>query len=480
MFHSTALSYAVAFAAVTGTVLIKTLIEALCGSGPPLLFFLPAVTFAAWSGGLGPGLAATALSFSVSNFLYLEPVWSIVVRGGNDRLQLFLFLVQGVVTSVLMEKLHAARRLADASRLETDTYRGVLEQSEERFRSLTACSPLGVVQTDVEGRFTYTNPRCQEILGLVREHDPSEAWLDSIHPEDRPGLFEARSAGARNGGAYALEYRLLGPGGNVRWILDRRAPMVSSRGDVLGHVGTVEDVTDLREAQRRAMQAERLAAIGQMTAGLAHESRNALQRAQSCLEMLSRRVADRPAVLDLVAGIQEAQEDLQRLYEQVVAYAAPIVLDRRPCLLRAVVQDAWDHLAPLRDGRNVRLAESGLAGPVCEGDRFRLLQVFRNVLHNALEACVDPTEIDVDWTEAELDGRPALCASVRDNGPGLTPEQQKRIFEPFYTTKIQGTGLGMAITRRIVEVHGGRIEIGPDPGPGRGTTLLITLPRGRT
>jgi two-component system, LuxR family, sensor kinase FixL len=479
MFRSTLLRYGIAIAAVILTVLVKTLIEALCGSGPPLLFFLPGVTLVAWYAGLGPGLAATAFSFSVSNVLYLEPVWSIVVRGGNDRFQLFLFLVQGVVTSVLMEKLHAAKRLSDASMRETESYRKVLEQSEERFRSLSACSPLGVVQTDVAGRCTYTNPRCQEILGLVQEDGLHEAWLDSIHPEDRPGVLAVRSEGGLNGRVFSLEYRLLGPAGSVRWILDRWAPMASTRGELLGHVGTIEDVTDLREAQRRALQAERLAAIGQMTAGLAHESRNALQRAQSCLEMLSRRVADRPAVLDLVAGIQEAQEDLHRLYEQVVAYAAPIVLDRKPCPLRAVLRDAWDHLAPLREGRLARLAESGLTSPACEGDRFRLLQVFRNVLDNALDACCDPAEIDVDWTEADIDGRPAVRAAVSDNGPGLTAEQRRRIFEPFFTTKIQGTGLGMAITRRIVEGHGGRIELGPDSESARGTTLLITLPRGR-
>ena len=228
-----------------------------------------------------------------------------------------MFLAQGVVTSVLMEKLHAARRLSEASMLEAETYRGVLQQSEERFRSLSACSPLGIVQTDVAGRCTYTNPRCQEIFGFGPEDGLGEGWVRSIHPEDRQRVLEGRSGGAGNGRIFSLEYRVVGPGGSLRWILDRWAAVISPRGDLLGHVGTIEDVTDLREARGRVLQAERLAAIGQMTAGLAHESRNALQRAQSCLEMLARRVADRPEVLDLVDGIQEAQDDLHRLYEEV-------------------------------------------------------------------------------------------------------------------------------------------------------------------
>jgi signal transduction histidine kinase len=102
-------------------------------------------------------------------------------------------------------------------------------------------------------------------------------------------------------------------------------------------------------------------------------------------------------------------------------------------------------------------------------------QVFRNVLENALAACRDPVEVTVTAAADTLDGQPALLVSVRDNGPGLNAEQRKRIFEPFYTTKTKGTGLGMAIAKRIVEAHGGRIAVGP--GTGRGAEILLLLPR---
>ena len=104
------------------------------------------------------------------------------------------------------------------------------------------------------------------------------------------------------------------------------------------------------------------------------------------------------------------------------------------------------------------------------------MAVFRNVLENALEACRDPVEIGVHWSDGDLAGQPAIRVAVRDNGPGLTADQRKRLFEPFYTTKVQGTGLGMAIASRLVEAHGGTIEAGPAEGPG--TTIVITLPRG--
>jgi signal transduction histidine kinase len=191
--------------------------------------------------------------------------------------------------------------------------------------------------------------------------------------------------------------------------------------------------------------------------------------------MLVRRVGNRPEALDLLAGIQEAQDDLHRLYEEVRGYAAPILLDRKACHLRDVLREAWGRLEPLWRARDARIVEHGTFEPCCEADRFRLGQVFRNVLDNALAACQDPVEIDVGWSETRLDGKPAVSVVVGDNGPGFTPEQRRNLFEPFFTTKTQGTGLGMAIAKRIVEAHGGSIAV---DGDGPGGRIVITLSRG--
>jgi signal transduction histidine kinase len=141
------------------------------------------------------------------------------------------------------------------------------------------------------------------------------------------------------------------------------------------------------------------------------------------------------------------------------------------------LREAWAHLEPQRKGRQVQLQEHGLQKPACEADRFRLQQVFRNILDNALAACTDPVQIVVDWSDAEFEGESAVRIVVKDNGPGLTPEQRYNIFEPFYTTKTQGTGLGMAIAKRIVEAHGGGITVDGSDAPGG--RIIITLPRGK-
>jgi signal transduction histidine kinase len=237
------------------------------------------------------------------------------------------------------------------------------------------------------------------------------------------------------------------------------------------------DITERKLSEERALQAERLAAIGEMVTGLAHESRNALQRGHACLEMLALEVPDRPRARDLVVRLQKAQDDLARLYEDVRDYAAPIQLRLRACNLVEVWQSAWMDLGAVREGRVTVLREViEVEDSRVLIDPFRMGQVFRNLLENALAACHDPVEIEIRCVPDDLNGQPAMKIFVRDNGPGFTPEQGQRVFEAFYTTKTKGTGLGLAICRRIIEAHKGRMFLGDRPG--RGAEFILILPRG--
>ena len=359
------------------------------------------------------------------------------------------------------------RRLAeDALRLERDFAEGLIENAQ-----------VLVLVLDHHGKIHRVNP----FLGRVSGEEPEAArgldWFERFVPDrDR--------ARARRAFRRALDHREIGRvihgvlarDGREReleWthrLLDG-GPDDPSRVLAIGH-----DITDLKEAQRRAVQAERLAAIGQMVTGLAHESRNALQRSQACLEMLAFRLEGRVDELDLVSGIQDAQDDLQRLYEEVRCFAAPVNIERRDCRLGDLVREAWGQLEWTLRGRDARLVERGDDGDGCRADPPRMIQVFRNLLDNSLAACHDPVMVDVEWSRVDLDGQDSVRVVLRDNGPGFPPEQRRNLFEPFHTTKTQGTGLGMAIARRIVEAHGGSIAAGVDGRPG--AEIVITMPRG--
>jgi two-component system sensor kinase FixL len=239
--------------------------------------------------------------------------------------------------------------------------------------------------------------------------------------------------------------------------------------------GVVRDLSELELVHQQLLQSERLVAIGQMVTGLAHESRNALQRAQGCLDMLSLDLADHPDQLDLARRATIALKDLYRLYEEVRSYAAPIHLEMRRCDLALIWRKEWENLAGLRTGTDVTLVEpdSGHSA-VCEVDVHRIEQVFRNILENAIHACGKSGTITVSVAPTHLKSADAVKIVFEDDGCGLSANAAKQIFEPFFTTKQRGTGLGMAIVQRIIGAHSGQISA--EPAPERGTRISIVLP----
>lgn len=344
--------------------------------------------------------------------------------------------------------------------------------------SLIETAQAIVLVLDCDGRIVRFNRFLEELSGYRLEEVRNKNWFETfIAPPDRDRLKEMLRDTLRGLPARGFIQPIVTKSGSSRDIAWWDKMLKNPQGEVTGVLSVGHDVTELRRVQERLLQSERLSAIGQMMAGLAHESRNALQRSQACLELLQRRVGDNPKALELIARIQDAQDHLHQLYEEVRGYAAPIRLDRQHGSLREIWRRAWDHLSAVRRGREASLIEHLTTEPISFVDRYRLEQVFRNLFENSLAACSDPVEIDVSAEELVVDGRPFISIGVHDNGPGLSAEQMERIFEPFFTTKTKGTGLGMAIVQRIVEAHEGRICV--DHACSSGTRIVIQLPRGQ-
>jgi signal transduction histidine kinase len=162
-------------------------------------------------------------------------------------------------------------------------------------------------------------------------------------------------------------------------------------------------------------------------------------------------------VLDAIGKAIKAQEDVHRLFQDVREYAGPMQLELELFDLGDAFRSAWTQLAAQRMDRNIRLiAETSSSDLECRADCFRLEQVFRNLLENALAACKDPVELKVHWSHAQLGGQPAVRFVLQDNGTGLSVEVQEKLFEPFF------------------ESHGGRIVAANGQS---GAEFIITLPR---
>ncbi len=369
-------------------------------------------------------------------------------------------------------------RIAARRQIET-----ALRRSEEKRQLLAAAVhnlAEGVIITDADleppgPRILFANDAIQRITGYTTDEllgrSPRILQGQETNHATLEKLKQALSRGETFKGEL-INYRKDHSTYHVELLI---SPVRDDAGRITHFVAAHRDITDLKQAQAEAMQAARLAAIGQMVAGLAHESRNALQRSQACLEMLAMELEDRPDLLDLVARVQRAQDDLHRLYEEVRDYASPRKLHRELCDIAQVWRDTWAHLRLQHEPKQLVLRESvDCASRTSNADPFALGQVFRNVLENAIAVSPPQGEITLVCRDTRLDGRPALRISVRDAGPGIPPESRQRIFEPFFTTKTKGMGLGMAIAKRIVEEHGGRIDVGETDGPG--AEILIILP----
>lgn len=217
-------------------------------------------------------------------------------------------------------------------------------------------------------------------------------------------------------------------------------------------------LVEIEEAQLKLVASERLAAIGQMVAGLAHESRNAFQRSHACLDELTLDLSDQPDSLKLVHKIQKALDDLNRLLEEVREYSAPIILERRECDVAELAKASWNQIVDTKIHAklpDIEFSKSSDFPQSCYIDTDRIQQVLRNLLENAMFACCKPAKIQVGCELVAAENR--IRVTVSDNGEGVSEENLEQIFTPFFTTKTKGTGLGLAISRRIVASHDGRL-----------------------
>ncbi|MBK7583947.1 MAG: response regulator [Myxococcales bacterium] len=332
---------------------------------------------------------------------------------------------------------------------ERETLRAQLEESERRYREVVEAVPAFVTALDPDGTIRLWNRRLEEVTGFARQEMLGKPGRDLL------GTGGDRRLGLKSGG------RLL-----IRWQL-AEVPGPRSGPTTLA-VGI--DVTEERTMQRRTAVAERLAAVGTLAAGLAHEVRNPLNSASLQLQVLRRRLErgqNTPAtLLPVVDIVHDEIGRLDRLVSDFLAFARPNPLALKTAELSELVQSVAVQLRPEAEARGVTInAGSPGARTQIEGDPERLRQVLINLMRNALEATATAGgSVNVGVTDG-VDG--FVEVFVEDTGHGFADDAP--IFDAFYTTKEAGTGLGLAIVHRIVNEHGGTIHAESRPGRTRFT-----------
>lgn len=249
------------------------------------------------------------------------------------------------------------------------------------------------------------------------------------------------------------------------------------RGRSRGATLLFKDLTLVEQAEERERLRDRLAALGEMAATIAHEVKNPLTGIELMAGLLRRQVQDRPDVHELLAGIIAEAKKANGIVLEVLEFVRPIRLQVTETSLREILQDAIgaaERKSPRRE--TVLVVDVPPELPDIEADAHQLTQLVTNLLQNAIEALAGRGTIRVraEVRASGLDRPPMVALVVSDDGPGLPDEVQDRLFRPFVTTKPQGSGLGLAIVRKIVDAHEGRIDVLTRPG--QGTTFTILLP----
>jgi len=357
-----------------------------------------------------------------------------------------------------------------------------LHQQQEFARRLVDSFPDLILVLDAASRYTFVSPRCKEVLGYDVEDAQSMKFGDRTHPEDLPAALSLYNDIIAGKQIFAsLEIRVRHKLGEWRRIRFNFSPLSDEKGNIEGVVLSGRDVTDLKRLEEQLIQAEKLAAMGQMLAGVAHELNNPLTAILGVTELLREREgADDSTRRQLELTHRQARR-AARIVQNLLEFSRPASPQKKPLDLNNLLErtlQLHDH-SLRRNNIEVDFHPQGEL-PVVVGDANQLIQVFLNLVTNAEQAIREVRETGRIQIRVAHIGK-QLAITVQDDGVGIRPEALLRIFDPFYTTKRPGggTGLGLSICMSIIREHGGNIEAETLPAGGSAFTIYLPAASGQ-
>ena len=339
----------------------------------------------------------------------------------------------------------------------------------------------GIVAITRDGRVAVMNDIAYRILGLKpRAKDIGRHFSEVL--KDAPDVLRmVASAFDLSHLPNRAEMRLKHTGKVIGYTLSH---VKDDAGRDVGATLFFKDLTRVEQLEERERLRDRLAALGEMAAAIAHEVKNPLAGIEVMAGILKRQLTESPDAQNILADIIKEAKMANVIVQEVLAFVRPLRLQVEDVSVGDVVRDAVtmaeSHWQKGKIEIRVEVPES--LRPI-QGDPHQLRQIFTNFVTNAFEAMngagtIEITAIAIDGEEestaAEQTPGPMVMITITDTGPGIPPEVMDRIFSPFFTTKPQGSGLGLAIVRKIVDAHDGRIDVGQRPGGG--TVFRVTLP----
>jgi PAS domain S-box-containing protein len=412
--------------------------------------------------------------------------------GTSPKRILGIGLVATLITGVANYLLAQRQRRLSASLRESERLADAVDATRRHLSDLVNGIEAVIWESDAEMyRFTFVNDYARKLLGMDTERWVAEPafWYENVHPDDRNRARDNARAARQPGQTYPIEYRMVDSAGQIIWVREI-ITVISEQGRVLGRRGVVVDITPRVLAEEAVRQSQKLESLGVLAGGIAHDFNNLLTTILGNAEMLGpllNKQAPQGAVY--LQKIERTTRRLAELTRQMLAYSGRSQFSVSEIHLNSLIKEMGELLS-VSVPKNVRVIyqlEPNL--PPLAADAAQIRQVILNLLTNASEAIGDYKrgEVIVRTESCVLGGAGAtdlfpgqdlepgryVRLEVSDNGCGMTPETLSRIFDPFFSTKFAGRGLGLAALQGIVRGHRGGIKIVSQPGEGTVFTLLF-------
>jgi signal transduction histidine kinase len=369
-----------------------------------------------------------------------------------------------------------ARHLAETDGPDDIAAKGAAEIDDMFLRHMVAGMRNGVLAFTRDGKLALINREAYNIFDIVPQDDDLGRPIAEVlqaHPEVVRVLntvFDVHLLANR------AELRLRPSGKVIGYTLAR---VHDEGGRVIGASMFFKDLTRVEQLEERERLRDRLAAVGEMAAAIAHEVKNPLAGIEVMAGLLRRKISAAPEAQKVLTDIINEAKMANKIVQEVLEFVRPIRLQVDRTAVADAVQAAVQ-LAGTKAPRGAISVDIRVPDelPLIHGDQHQLTQLFTNLLTNAYEAMDGRGHVTITAGPARIvdgeAGREAVLVELADEGPGMAPEVADRVFSPFFTTKPQGSGLGLAIVRKIVDAHDGSIDL--QTAPGQGTKIRVMLP----
>ncbi len=370
---------------------------------------------------------------------------------------------------VRTEKLNRINKTLEKEIIERRAIGKALMDSEQRYRILATHSPVGIFHIDANEQCFYVNERISQICGISANEAMGLGWQKGLHPEDFASMYEAWNDAKAHQKLFKEEYRFIRPDGSIVWVVGSIAHQKDEAGNIVGYIGTLTDITKLRQAGEQLRQhqvklagAEQRNAVGEMASTIAHEINQPLAAianyaGASLLRLKAKKTS--PQVLGMIEKIASLSERLGEMVRRLKILFSKGEMQKEATHVSDIVDTVINFVEKEIQLGQIEIQVNKAEGlPIIYVDRINIEQVLLNILRNAIEAMEDAKTINKKITLSIVrHDDDQIKFIIVDTGPGISKNVLNNIFEPFVTTKQKGMGVGLALAKSIVTAHNGSL-----------------------